>query len=779
MKKNTPIRPFKWMTLWLCVCFTPLSINTVSAQNFYNIDSIVEYRVYFTQPNWDAILDSLALLPNEPYFVAKRLVINGVSFDSVGAKYKGNSSFRATNKKNPWHFELDHIRKGQDYQGVKDLKLSNIFQDPSCIREALSYEGMRNYAHTPRANFARVYVNDELIGLYTNVEAITKTFCKREFQSTGDNPFFKCNAPTTTGTGSRTPNFLFQTTDSTRYFSAYELKSGFGWKRLVNLCDTLTNQPQAIEKILDIDRALWFLAFNNLYVNLDSYSGGIGHNHYLYQDDNGRFNNITWDLNQSFASFRSTGTNTPAIVDTVTAVTMTPFLHEINAARPLIQKLFANPTYRRQYVAHYKTMMEEQFASGRYKTLGLKMQNTIDADVQRDVNKFATYESFRRNFYIAQNTTATVPTLNSFTGIVGMMDARVKFIKESVTEFRNIAPSVLDLKITPAAPKLNENIQITAQIFGSNNVYIGYRYQNAAIFQKIQMLDNGLNGDGSANDNIFGATIKAQSAVIEYYIYAESNFAGIFLPARAEHEFYKINVAVPTTFNAGDVVINEIMADNTKTVTNPKGDFADWIELYNRTNQALNLAGAYFSDDKTLPQKWRLPQNAIIPANGYLVVWCDDDSTNISDTRPHANFKLSNGGETLVLTNSANIMVDSVAFPKQHKDTTWARYPNGTGAFRFLLPTFNAPNVLTATHDLADGNLLSIFPNPTNTHLTIESKSTPLSHLTLFNTLGQISKTQKMENATQITIDVRDLPEGIYFLKVDGFSLRKVVIRGW
>lgn len=774
MIKNTRLR---FRLLWTFLTFfTPLSITTVSAQNFYNIDSIAEYRVYFTQPNWDAILDSMALLPDEPFFVAKRLIINGVSFDSVGAKYKGNSSFRVTNKKNPWHFELDHIRGNQDYQGFKDLKLSNIFQDPSCIREALSYEGLGNYMHTPRANFARVYVNDELIGLYTNVEAITKTFCKREFQSTGENPFFKCNAPNFTGTGSKTPNFLYQTADSTRYFSAYELKSDFGWKRLVNLCDTLTNQPQAIEKILDVDRALWFLAFNNLYVNLDSYTGGIGHNHYLYQDDNGRFNNITWDVNQSFASFKTTGTNTPANVDTLTAMNMTPFLHENNAARPLIQKLFANPTYRRQYVAHYKTMMEEQFASGRYKTVGLKMQSTIDADVLRDVNKFTTYDAFRKNFYIAQNAAGGVPNLNSFTGIVSQMEGRVKYLKESVTEFRNIPPSVSNLQTTPSAPRLNDNIQITAQIFGSTNAYLGYRYKNSAIFQKIPMLDNGLNGDGQANDNVFGATIKAQSAVIEYYIYAESNFAGIFSPARAEHEFYKIEVSVSSNLNAGDIVINEIMADNTKTVQNPKGDYADWVELYNKTSQAVSLGGAYISDDKTFPLKYRLPANAIVPPNGYLIVWCDDDSTNTTDVQPHTNFKLSNNGEAVILTNITNVIVDSVIFPKQKKDTTWARYPNTTGAFRYLLPTFNAINILTATHDLADGRLLSIFPNPTNTVLTIESKSTSLRNLTLFNALGQVLKTIKGDNRWQITLDVSDLPEGLYFLKVDNYGLRKVVV---
>ena len=753
----------------------PLSISTVSGQNFYNIDSIAEYRVYFDQPNWDAILDSLAALPSEPYFVAKRLIINGVSYDSVGAKYKGNSSFRATNKKNPWHFELDNVRNGQNYQGFKDFKLSNIFQDPSCIREALSFEGLKNYMHVPRANFARVYVNDVLIGLYTNVEAITKTFCKRAFQSVKDNPFFKCNAPLATATGFKTPNFSYQSADSTAYFPAYELKADFGWKRLVALCDTLNNKTAFIEKILDIDRVLWFLSFNNLYGNFDSYSGGIGHNHYVYQDDNGRFNNITWDVNQSFASFKSTG-SMPANVDTLTAMTFSPFLHETNAARPLIQKLLANPQYRRQYVAHLKTMMEEQFASGRYKTVGLKFQNTIDADVQRDVNKFQTYESFKRNLYIAQNVTNTFPSLASFPGIVSMMDGRVKFLKESVAEFQNIPPSVSNLKNAPLQPRLNDNVQITATITGSRAVYVGYRAQNSAIFQKIPMLDNGLNGDGVAHDNDFGATIKAQSAVIEYYIYAENDLAGIFSPVRAEHEFHKINVTISSNLNAGDVVINEIMADNTRTVQNPSGNYADWVELYNRTSQAVSLAGTYFTDDKAIPQKWRLPVNAIVPANGYLVIWCDDDSTNTTDTRPHTNFKLSSSGENLVLINSANVIVDSVTFGKQKKDTTWARYPNGTGSFRYLLPTFNAANLLTSTHDFLDGALLSIFPNPTNQFLTISTENRPLSKITLFNTIGQVVRVlQKIDNQS-ITFDIGDFPEGIYFIKIDNYSLRKVEI---
>ena len=122
-------------------------------------------------------------------------------------------------------------------------------------------------------------------------------------------------------------------------------------------------------------------------------------------------------------------------------------------------------------------------------------------------------------------------------------------------------------------------------------------------------------------------------------------------------------------------------------------------------------------------------------------------------------------------------IIDSVTFPKQGKDTSWARYPNGTGAFRRLLPTFNAPNVLTSTHDLLDGALLSVYPNPTNGFLNIESQKGLLSNLTVFNAVGQIVKVEKTINSPQLTVDLRDLPEGVYFLRVDNYSLRQVILQ--
>ncbi len=85
----------------------------------------------------------------------------------------------------------------------------------------------------------------------------------------------------------------------------YELKSDYGWKQLIHLMDTLKNQTGAIEAILDVDRVLWMLAFNDVLVNLDLYTGAFAQNYYLYYDENGRWIPIVWDLNMSFGAFSS------------------------------------------------------------------------------------------------------------------------------------------------------------------------------------------------------------------------------------------------------------------------------------------------------------------------------------------------------------------------------------------------------------------------------------------------------------------------------------------
>ena len=137
------------------------------------------------------------------------------------------------------------------------------------------------------------------------------------------------------------------------------------------------------------------------------------------------------------------------------------------------------------------------------------------------------------------------------------------------------------------------------------------------------------------------------------------------------------------------VVINELMPVNSTTVTDNYGQFDDWIELYNLTNASINLSGYYLSDNKKKPSKWQFPQGTSIDGKGYLIIWCDGDSTQFG---LHTNFKLSSSGEDAVLSTSDLTVLDKISFPAQSQELTYSRVPNGTGSFRWQYPTFDSSN---------------------------------------------------------------------------------------
>ncbi len=340
------------------------SVAATSAQSLYDPNILQDIKITFFQSNWDAVLDSLKNIDNGNYLLAKSVEINGQLFDSVGVKYKGNSSYSPNNNKNPLHIELDFVRPDQNYQGVKDIKLSNGFADPTFIREPLSYEILRQYTDAPLANHAKVFINGAYWGLYGNVESINKRFVRNHFKTDGNNPFFKCNPEDFggPGTGGNYPDLVYSSADSSFYYNKYDIQSDAGWKELLMLMDTLKNHPNSAHTILDVDRALWMLAFNTLLVNLDSYTGAFGQNYYLYHDRNDRWLTMSWDLNMSFGGFPLLNSGGGGMLSITQMKNLDPLTQSTNSNRPLIKQLLANPTYKRMYIAHMRTMLKENFA---------------------------------------------------------------------------------------------------------------------------------------------------------------------------------------------------------------------------------------------------------------------------------------------------------------------------------------------------------------------------------------------------------------------------------
>ena len=88
----------------------------------------------------------------------------------------------------------------------------------------------------------------------------------------------------------------------------------------------------------------------------------------------------------------------------------------------------------------------------------------------------------------------------------------------------------------------------------------------------------------------------------------------------------------------------------------------------------------------------------------------------------HSNFKLSNLGEKIILSNADSSIIDSVSFITQLEDISFARNPNGIGLFEMMLPTFNKNNnSILSNNDIF--NDLNYFPNPFNDKLRINTSS--------------------------------------------------------
>ncbi|MCA6361982.1 MAG: CotH kinase family protein [Bacteroidetes bacterium] len=722
--------------------------NTSYAQgSFYARDTIQVIDITFAQSNWDYMLDT-AKTGSDGYILAVQCVINGVVFDSVGVKFKGNSSYDSSRTKNPLHIELDYIHGNADYQGFDNIKLGNGFSDPSAVREVLAFDILGNYMDAPRSNFARVTINGNYYGLFSNTESIDKDFLSTHFYSQ-NNSFFKCN-PVNVLSG-QVPNLLYLGQDSANYYSRYEIKSAYAWKELIALCDTLANSPASIDTVIDVDRALWMLAFNNALVNLDSYTGAFAQNYYLYRDDNRQFVPVIWDLNMCFGGFTNTGTG---ILNVSAMQQMTPLLHATYGARPLIVKLLADSTCNRMYIAHMRTIMSEFVANGSYLTLGQNLQTLIDSSIQAETAPLYPYAGFQQNLN---------STVSGIVGISTLMSARDTYLNGTV-QFTAVQPVVSAVTASPAAPLLNGTVYVTASITNAAQVWLGFRDQVYRRFYRVPMYDDGLHQDGAAGDNVYGASFTASSALMQYYIYAQNTNAGIFSPQRAEHEFYSIIVAT-TTPQAGEVVINEFVASNAAGAVNEAGNHEDWIELYNRTATPFSLSGLYLSDDAGNVFKSPLP-DVIIPPYSYLIVWADGNASTAQYA--HCNFKLSAAGEMIYLSNANGNVLDSVIFGAQTADVSFGRCPNGSGAFQsFNPPTFNALNTCPAgVQENAATTVSTIaYPNPANNQVTLFTNHANAVKAELTDAAGRLIAQSIFYN-DKAEMTTAELPQGMYFFRI-------------
>jgi len=509
---------------------------SASAQGLYDLEHIPEIKVTFEESNWEEELHRLKAEGNKDRLKAV-VTIDGKEYKDCGVRYKGNSSYNNPKSKGvrklPFNIKADYIDKEQSFPGGHEtLKLANVFQDASFVREILSYEIARKYMPAPKCNFAKLYVNGEYIGLYNNTEDVDKLLLEEAFGSS-KGTFFKCDPEYQTLrkleardcpiTDKASLQFIGE--DPECYEGWYELESKdkSGWNELIGLTATLNNYPDQVENMINVDMTLWMHAFNNVLVNLDSYTGRLCHNYYIYKTPDGLFTPLVWDMNISFGGFRYDGLKKGELTnDELQKFSMFSHYKTRNKKRPLITNLLLNPLYRKIYIGHCKTIVDENFANGEYLKFATKVQGIIDLEVQNDPNKLYTYNDFKKNLSKSVNI-----GFSEIIGVQELMEERTIYLSEHPL-FNGTNPVVesTDHKIDGI------DVIFSAKINGAKKAYVAVRNSERDNYRYEEMTPSG-NGNWSV-------AVTGQKGM-QYYIVAEGDRLATCHPARNFYEHFTVD----------------------------------------------------------------------------------------------------------------------------------------------------------------------------------------------------------------------------------------------
>jgi spore coat protein CotH len=299
-------------------------------------DRVVDIHIDFSESTaYQEMIAAAAADPNDKPFYRASFRFDDEEVTDVGVRLKGNSSLWSSGDDQMKSFKIhfEEYVDGQHFHHVDRLNLNNNFRDPSIMRERLAYAMADELEMvTPRTAYARVWVDDELHGVYTMVQQVDSRFLKERFGTQDDahgGNLYKCydgcplaywgedpdlyqgNPPE----GIPSPPCEPETEDCGLQLKTNEDDPDMNdFSDLVNLIRTVDevlngiSETEALDAILDMEHYARFQAWTLAISSLDSYFVSA-HNFYLYHRmTDQRFQFVPWDLNLSYGIFQCSQT---------------------------------------------------------------------------------------------------------------------------------------------------------------------------------------------------------------------------------------------------------------------------------------------------------------------------------------------------------------------------------------------------------------------------------------------------------------------------------------
>lgn len=366
-----------------------------STDLIFRDDVIHRYELEFAVEDWAEALAVNKEINDEAYMPGLMRYIapegDTIVLDEIGVRYKGNSSYtlavRLNNPKKSLKFHFDAYVDDQRFFECERLNFNNCIEDPSYMREKISYDIIRNYMAAPRVAYATISANGTPIGVFAQVEQVDDHFLDRNFTD-GDGNLFKA--------GDDGAVLDYKGVNKDNYTEAYELKTNEeedDWTSFISMLLHLNESSDEAfvaeaGSCLDLDKAIRHFAWTMVLSHFDSYTGS-GRNYYLYDDpDSDRFVIIPWDLNMSFGQFPGWDPITNDILDI-------PNLEQ----RPLNRRIIDNDSLRSVYLQYMIELITGPANLDSISAEADRLKLVINEAIENepDTSRFYTYEQFLTN----------------------------------------------------------------------------------------------------------------------------------------------------------------------------------------------------------------------------------------------------------------------------------------------------------------------------------------------------------------------------------------------
>lgn len=427
-----------------------VSVPIAYEEALFNTDQVMRIDIQMEQEEWEEMLENATAKEYYVCDVQinDRKICN-VGLRTKGNTSLSSIARNPETDRYSLKLEFDHYVEGQTCFGLDKLVLNNNFADATSMKEAVVYD-MYQYLGVDASlyNYAEISVNGEYLGVYLALEAVEESFLMRNYGTVGGELYKpesmkmgggkegrlgeEPSMPGEKEEGAGKEGQQNQKGENRREFTqGAELPDGempwgeempgkgssMGGGNGANLNYTdeelssysdiwdgeVTDTGKAdhsrvvtalknisegtlLEKYLDIDNILKYMAVHTFSVNLDSLSGNMAHNYYLYESD-GMLNILPWDYNLAFGGMNMGPDNDAS--EMVNDAVDTPF-----SGTDFFNALLENEKYLSRYHEYLEKLAQEYVLDGRFQEVYQGIRSRIDRLVESDPTALYTYEEY-------------------------------------------------------------------------------------------------------------------------------------------------------------------------------------------------------------------------------------------------------------------------------------------------------------------------------------------------------------------------------------------------